>query len=96
MADFSFAIKNESKSLMAMANTFNWRPRIKSRINYIVDEMKQQTSFDCFKFIPDIDYIFIVSVSLLIDQLTDSSKPVPGWCGNGRVSSACCGKLHHQ
>ena len=63
IGDVSFAIKKKSKSLFQLNQTLDWKLRIKNRINIIIQEMNHNSSLDCFCFIPNVGYLFIIEVS---------------------------------
>ena len=63
IADVSFVIKKKSKSLFRLNQTLEWKLRIKNRIYIIIQEMNHNSSLDCYCFIPNIGYLFIIEVS---------------------------------
>ena len=63
VAQFSRKIERHSRIMFKLSNEVNLDCKIKNRINWILDGMRYHTSFDCFKFFPDIDYMFIGKVS---------------------------------
>lgn len=69
ISEFSYATNIQSRYLMNISNKITLKSNVKHKINYIIEEMRYNTSFGCFKFIPDIDYIFIIKVSLRMKGL---------------------------
>ena len=63
VANCSFRLNNYSRSLFKLSDQIGLRKVIKNRINYIIEGINYKSSFDCFKFFPDIDYLFILKVS---------------------------------
>ena len=63
IADVSFLMKKKSQSLLQLNRTLDWKLRIKNRMNIIIQEMNHNSSLDCYCFIPNIGYLFIIQVS---------------------------------
>ena len=63
IGDVSFVMKKKSQSLFKLNHTLDWKMRIKDRINIIIQEMNHNSSLDCYCFIPNVGYLFIIQVS---------------------------------
>ena len=68
IGDVSFLMKKKSQSLFQLNHILDWKLRIKNRINIIIQQMNHNSSLDCFCFIPNIGYLFIIEVSASCNQ----------------------------
>lgn len=65
IAKFSSDYGNTVERLFKISVFVSTTSKIGRKLNYILDEMRYENSFDCFSFIPQIKYIFVVQVRLL-------------------------------